>query len=392
MKFNLLPSMAAVLAATLALTGQSQAQSVQGVSANEILIGTIQDFSGPLAGYGKQMRFGMQMRVDEINDKGGIHGRKLKLLLEDSGYDPKKAALAAQKLVNSDKVFLIAGHMGTPTNEAAMPIQFEKNVMNFFPVTGAATMFEPVSKLKFAFWPPYHRGIQLTLPKLIKDTGAKRICSIHQDDDYGLEVHSGVEAGLKKARLELTDKTTFKRGATDFSSQVAKLKASNCDLVVLGSVIRETVGIQAEARKTGFTPVFLGSAATASELIHKLGGEVVEGSYAVMTFKIPYLDDASETVKNRAKNYKTKFNEEPGGISALAYTIVDNLGLVLQKNGPNLSTESLAATLEGMTLPADIFGSPPLKFSPSNHLGNDQVRLGRIQNGRWVPVSDYLTP
>ena len=392
MKFKLIFSLAAFFAATLASTANSQAQSVQGVSANEILIGTIQDFSGPIAGYGKQMRFGMQMRVDEINEKGGIHGRKLKMLLEDSGYDPKKAALATQKLVNADKVFLIAGHMGTPTNEAAMPIQFEKNVMNFFPVTGAVTMFEPVSKLKFAFWPPYQRGIQLALPKLIKDTGAKRICSIYQDDDYGLEVQVGVEAGLKIARLELTDKTTFKRGSTDFSSQVAKMKASKCDLVVLGSVIRETVGIQVEARKTGFTPVFLGSAATASELIHKLGGESVEGFYAVMTAKVPYLDDSSEPVKNWAKNYKSKFNEDPGFISVLAYTVVDNLGLALQKNGPNLSTESLAATLEGMTLPADIFGSPAMRFSPSNHLGNDKVRLGRIQKGRWVPVSDYLTP
>ncbi len=253
-------------------------------------------------------------------------------------------------------------------------------------------MFEPVSKLKFAFWPPYQRGIQLALPKLIKDTGAKRICSIYQDDDYGLEVQVGVEAGLKIARLELTDKTTFKRGSTDFSSQVAKMKASKCDLVVLGSVIRETVGIQVEARKTGFTPVFLGSAATASELIHKLGGESVEGFYAVMTAKVPYLDDSSEPVKNWAKNYKSKFNEDPGFVSVLAYTVVDNLGLALQKNGPNLSTESLAATLEGMTLPADIFGSPAMRFSPSNHLGNDKVRLGRIQKGRWVPVSDYLTP
>jgi len=138
--------------------------------------------------------------------------------------------------------------------------------------------------------------------------------------------------------------------------------------------------------------VFLGSSATASELIPKLGGEAVEGAYAVMTAKIPYLDDPSEPVKIWAKNYKAKFNEDPGAVSVLAYTIVDNLGLALQKNGPNLSTESLAATLEGMTMPSDIFGSAPLKFSPSNHLGNDLVRLGRIQNGRWVPVSDYLTP
>ena len=56
--------------------------------------------SGPLAAYGKQAKFGMQLRIDEVNEQGGVHGRKLKLLTEDSGYDPKKAVLGAQKLVN----------------------------------------------------------------------------------------------------------------------------------------------------------------------------------------------------------------------------------------------------------------------------------------------------
>uniref|UniRef100_UPI002DD67244 ABC transporter substrate-binding protein n=1 Tax=Pseudorhodoferax sp. TaxID=1993553 RepID=UPI002DD67244 len=82
----------------------------QGVSKSEILVGTIQDLSGPLAGYGKQARNGMLLRVDEANEQGGLHGRKLKLLVEDDGYDPKRAVLAAQKLVNQDKVFIIAGH------------------------------------------------------------------------------------------------------------------------------------------------------------------------------------------------------------------------------------------------------------------------------------------
>ena len=108
----------------------SHAMAQQGVSKTEITLGSIQDLSGPLAGFGKQIRLGMMLRVDELNEQGGVNGRKIKLLIEDSGYDPKKAILAAQKLVNQDKIFMMVGHLGTAQNLAAMPVQFEKNVIN----------------------------------------------------------------------------------------------------------------------------------------------------------------------------------------------------------------------------------------------------------------------
>ena len=102
----------------------------------------------------------------------------------------------------------------------------------------------------------------------------------------------GAEAGLKTIGMELAEKTTYKRGATDFSSQVAKMKASGCDLVVLGTIIRETIGTIGEARKTGFNPVFVGSSAAYTDLIHKLGGKAMDGLYATMTSQHPYLDEA----------------------------------------------------------------------------------------------------
>ena len=97
----------------LACAGASAQNSNQGVSKNEIVIGSIQDLSGPIAGFGKQVRLGMMLRVDEVNEQGGINGRKLVLKVEDSAYDPKKAVLAAQKLVNQDKIFVMAGTIGT---------------------------------------------------------------------------------------------------------------------------------------------------------------------------------------------------------------------------------------------------------------------------------------
>src|SRR4029078_6525315 len=103
----------AFLAALALAAGLAQAQSAaRGVSKNEIVLGTVLDLSGPLASYGKQIRMGMQMRVDEANEMGGVHARKIKLLIEDDGYDPKKSVLATQKMVSQDPgIFAMVGHL-----------------------------------------------------------------------------------------------------------------------------------------------------------------------------------------------------------------------------------------------------------------------------------------
>ena len=89
-----------VIAGALALVASATFAQTQGVSKDEIVLGSIQDLSGPIAGFGKQVRLGMMLRVDEANEQGGVNGRKLKLIVEDSKYDPRNAVLAAQKLVN----------------------------------------------------------------------------------------------------------------------------------------------------------------------------------------------------------------------------------------------------------------------------------------------------
>lgn len=381
------------MAGTLVLAGgftAAQAQTSQGVSKNEIVVGSIQDLSGPIAGFGKQVRAGMLLAVDEINEQGGVNGRKLKLLVEDSAYDPKKAVLAAQKLVNQDKIFIMAGHIGTAQNLAAMPVQFEKNVVNFFPVTAAREMYEPLNRLKYSFAATYYDQMRTALPKLVKEKGAKKVCTIYQDDEFGLEVVRGGEAGLKTIGMEFTEKTSFKRGATDFSSQVARMKAAGCDFVVLGTIIRETIGTIGESRKTGFSPTFLGSSACYTDLIHKLGGKAMDGLYATMTVANPYLDDASKAVSFWAQKYKTKFSEDPTVFSVYGYTVIQSFAVAAAKAGPNLSTDSFIKAMDTMKFEPDMFGSAPASFSPTKRLGSDLSRLSQITDGRWKVVSDYI--
>ncbi|CAM8670557.1 LivK ABC-type branched-chain amino acid transport systems, periplasmic component [Comamonadaceae bacterium] len=380
----------AIALGTLALTA-TFASAQQGVSKDEILLGSIQDLSGPLAGFGKQSRAGMLLAVDEINEQGGINGRKLKLLVEDSGYDPKKAVLAAQKLVNQDKIFMMVGHIGTAQNMAAMPVQFEKNVINFFPITAAREMYEPFHKLKYSFAAPYYDQMRLAVPKLVKEKGAKKVCTLYQDDDFGLEVLKGGEDGLKTIGMEFAEKTSYKRGATDFSSQVSKMQAGGCDFVVLGTIIRETIGAIGTARKLGYNPTFIGSSAAYTDLIHKIGGKAMDGLYAAMTVQNPYTDEQTPGIRFWANKYKTKFNEDPTVFSVYGYMIVNTFASAANKAGKNLTTDSYIKVMDSMTIPADMFGAPVQTFTATKRLGSNASRLSQITDGKWKVVSEYVS-
>jgi ABC-type branched-subunit amino acid transport system substrate-binding protein len=108
-----------------------------GVTDTEIVIGSHQDLSGPIAGWGQQVKMGLEMRAREINEAGGIHGRKIRMIIEDSAYDPKKAIMVTNKMISRDKVFAFIGNMGSPTAGATKPIISRKKIPQMFPLTAA---------------------------------------------------------------------------------------------------------------------------------------------------------------------------------------------------------------------------------------------------------------
>lgn len=383
---------AATIAAVLAFAAGPLAQAqTQGVSKTEIVIGTEQDLSGPIVAFSKQLKNGMEMRVDEINAAGGINGRKLKLIVEDHGYDPKKAVLATQKLVQKDKIFAMVGLIGTAPAMAAMPILFEKNVPHLFPLTAAREMYEPLHRLKYSFAATYFDQMRAGVKHIVKLKGYKKVCTMYQDDDFGLEVMRGAEAGLKEMNMVLAEKTTFKRGATDFSSQIAKMKNEGCDFVVLGTIIRETLGAIGTARKLGWGVEFMGSSAAYTDLIHKLGGPAMNGFYATNTVNNPYLDDASKNVREWAAKYKARTKEDPAVFSAYGYQVIELFARIAEKAGPNLTVDTFINTLEKFSIPRDMFGADEMSFSKTKHLGSNRARLSQIVNGKWTPITDYIT-
>lgn len=364
----------------------------KGVTDAELVLGLITDLSGPVANYGKESRNGMNMAVDEINAKGGIQGRKIKLLVEDNGYEPKRAVLAAQKLVTQDGAFAILGHLGTATNMAALPFLIENKVFNFMPQGASSGLYDPPSPYKVALAPSYFSMSASTIDYMMKKKAYKRVGVIYQDDDYGREAFEGVEAYLKAKGTPLVEKTSYKRGATDFSSQMAKLKAADCDLVFNASTLREFIGSVGEARKIGFNPDFLGTAANYSQQVPLLGGAAMEGVYGATFIALPYADDPNPAVRDWFAAYKKRFNEDPGLYSMYAYYAMTTFAKAADKAGKNLTPETFNTALEATKLGTDALGNPGFNVSKDNRLSNQKVRVTQLVKGKWNLVSEFLEP
>src|SRR6184192_3956591 len=261
----------------------------EGISPAEIVIGSHQDLSGPIKGWGVPVSNGMKMATEEINAAGGINGRKIKLIVEDSGYDPKRAVLASQKLIERDKVFAMVGPMGSPTVLASQDVLFDAGVLQLFPLTAAEFTFKfdpskPQERLKFNNLLPYVESTRAALKYMVDTKNFKKPCIMHQDDEYGKNVLDGFTQQLEAMKVQPASVTSYKRGASDFSAQVAKMKSDGCDLVVLGTVIREPIGAMTEARKLGWDVTFLGATPTNVMGVPMLGKEAVEGLYAAAAF------------------------------------------------------------------------------------------------------------
>ena len=364
--------------------------STPGVSDDEIVVGSIQDLSGPIAMLGTPVRDAMLMRFEEVNAEGGVHGRRIRMVVEDTGYDPKRAVLAARKLIQRDRAFAFLANMGTPVVMATMPMIVDAGRLHLFPFSPHEATYTPLHPLKYQIFAPYQDYMDAAVRHMIEQHGYQRTCLLYQDDDYGLEVMKGVEAGLAKLDQTLVERTSYKRGATDFASQVARLRAADCDFVVLATVVRETVATLAEARKIGWDVDMLVTASGYSAQTHSLGGEAVEGLYGVTVLPHPYAETADEALADWIVRYRARFGVAPNVWSAMGYTIADLFVQAAERAGPELTVETFVSAMEMLHSGGDIFGGPEYRFSPQDHLGNRHGRIARIQDGRWEILTDYL--
>lgn len=377
-------------AATVVVAAPAFGADVRGVTDKEIVIGTSTDLSGPTVEFGVNDTNAIRMAFEEKNAKGGINGRMIKYIVEDSQYTVPRHVQAVNKLMNLDKVFFLLADGGTPMNNATLPTQIEKGVPNIFPLTSARSMYAPLHKLKFGLAASYYDQMRSGIKYFVDNKGKKAICSQSQDTDFGRDVMDGVREQLKamEGKATLIAEALNKPTDTDFSASVAKLHDAKCDLIVLGGIIRDTLQFVSAVRKTGWDVEMLGQAAIYDQAVAEVSGGGTEGVYTMTPILFTARSDINPQVTEFAKNYKAKFGHDPNWAAQLGYMTGQLTIVALEKGGKDLTVDSFLGGIESIKDYKDIFGAPTMSFSAEKHQGSNESFLAQVQKGKWVTLND----
>lgn len=370
--------------------GAESAMSVDGVTDTEVVFGTHTDLSGPIAIWGVGVVNGVRMRFEEANAAGGVHGRQIRFIVEDTQYQVPRAIQAANKLINRDKIFAMLLAVGTPTNNAVMAQQFEQGVPNLFPGTGARSMVEPFEKLMVAQHGIYYDEMRAAVKYFVEQEGKENVCVMYQDTDYGIEILEGVQDQTAAMGIPIVETSAHKPDATEFTAAILRLRNANCDLVLMGTVHRDTILVLDSARKMGWEDVaWVGNNAAYGQVIaeHEAG----EGYYAFVHMARIYPDeDLTPEVRQWFETYVERFGEEPGLPAMEGWRGADLTVQALEIAGRDLTREKLIAAFESMHDVTDRFGYH-LSFGPDDHKGASESVLSVVRDGRWVTLAQRIS-
>ncbi|MCR4434305.1 MAG: ABC transporter substrate-binding protein [Clostridiales bacterium] len=352
-------------------TNTTGAAESTGATGDTITIGTIQPISGAISAYGTQSRDAIQMAVDEINQKGGVLGKKLKVVVEDDENTPEKTVNAFKKLVTQDKVI---GIIGALTSKCSLAITKEAQQRKVIMISPSSTNDTVTDAGDYIFKACYNDSFQgPSVAKFAIETLKAKTAAVMFDNTNDYSV--GLKDSFKKKFMELGGtkvvEESYATGDKDFNAQLTKLKASNPDVLFISDYY-PTVSLMAkQIRNVGMDKVVLLGGDGWDEITNNAGDEVV-GSYYSNHYA-PYSDD--KEVKDFVSKYQTKFNVVPNALAALAYDSTYILADAIQKAGSTDPEKIKAAMLE--TNKKFVTGS--IKFDPNTRVPIKAITMVKIE-------------
>ncbi len=362
-------------------------ESRQGITDSEILIGQTAALTGVAKGLGINMRLGILAALKEVNAAGGVHGRKLRLVSKDDGYEPEQTITNIHELIDKEKVFTLVGGVGTPTSKAALPIVAKTSLLYIGPFTGASFLRTSHLDTVINVRASYAQETKEMVTRLRKDLNIRRIAVLYQNDSYGFDGLRGVQAAVQEVEgTKLVSSGTYRRNTLAVKTALLDIKRGKPQAVIsIGSYLPVATFIKwankIGMRATVFMAVsFTGVTPMAAQLRNNRGRVFV-------TQVVPPPDNLkSPLVINYRKALKAvDARAQPGFISLEGYVVGRLVAAALQKAGADVDHSSFLKAFKAVRTTFAI-DDLRLTYAKDDNQGSDSVFLTRIYRGKITPV------
>jgi branched-chain amino acid transport system substrate-binding protein len=360
---------------------------IPGVSADEVRLGSSLALSGHASFLGTQTLHGALCYLRAVNESGGVHGRSIKVISYDDGYDPPRCLENTQRLIVEDKVFALFCYVGTPTSVKIMPLVQEARIPLLGLFTGAQILRNPFQRYIINIRASYYQETGASVNRLVEALGLKKFAVFYQYDDYGFDGLTGTQIALKKYGLTPVATGSYRRGSVEVEQALEQILPSGAEVVIMIGTYDPCAQFIRVARARGFHPIFhCVSFVGGDELAKKLGRD---GEGVIITQVVPpptetlLLDAAEEYTQLLAHYYP---EDKPNYVGFEAYLNGRVMVEGLRRAGPALTRESFIDAIE--TIENYSLGiANPLSFNAQDHQGLEKVYFTQIRGGKLELVT-----
>ena len=372
--------LAAAAVATLAVGAQAQ---TRGVTDTEILIGGVHDLSGVFAAVSTPAVAGANMYFDMVNANGGVHGRQIRYLVEDHGYQLPRATQGYNKLIERDGVFAMLLNLGTPHNLAHYPLMEARGVPNISPLTAARAILPEPPGMNFTSFSSYYDQVAAGIQYLHETTGATNVCSMYLPTDFGEEIVLASHETAAALGLNFVDETTHRPDEQDFVGAVQRLRAAGCQIITQALGVRAGITVVGTAKQLGWTDaLFLTTSAGFLEAVAMVPGGVTDGLYAASGWQDLYARASEEAPAAFMAAYQERTGQPATGFAMLGYTAAQQLVMALEAAGPELTTESFLQGMYSIDMDDALLGTH-INYAEGDHQGANDIFISQVGGGQW---------
>ena len=366
-----------------------RAQNPPGVTDKTITIGSCSALEGASHFLGLETVTGANAYFSLVNDDGGVHGRKLKLVAYDDSYDPSKTKVCFDHLL-SDKVFAMGFFVGTPTAVKYVPLAEENKIPLIGLFTGAQTLYAPLRHWVVNVRASYYDETREQMDGVWDQLGYHKVGVIYPEDAFGTAVLGGVTEALKAHGAEPVKVASYERQTANVGGAIDAVRAANPQAVVLVGPPNTVAPILKQSHAKGWKPLFLTVSFVGTDELIQEAGENAEGMVITQVVPPYYLTDLKGVALYRRTLSKYAPSARPNFVSLEGF--VDAMVMVegLKRAGKELTREALIHGIESIH-EEDLGLGPQLKlnYSAKSHKGFDHVIPSVVRGGRAVPFTDW---